>query len=123
MKNQFACRSLEVSTCLAVKRRKKCPMESRLVVGLLLNYWKRFTRKFKCPTPVWPLGLKEQREWSPFFAVSVMREPIWAETIKPTASDGLSNGRKRSPRAGKNLRKDRKSTRLNSSHLGISYAV
>src|SRR5262245_64775509 len=56
----------------------------------------------------------------------VIIDELWGESPPPTAAKVLQNCisalRKELPDGGRALR-DRKSTRLNSSHLGISYAV
>src|SRR5437899_6391964 len=53
----------------------------------------------------------------PYTTLFRSREP------HPRQDAGRSVRRQETPRPGGRLRTDRKSTRLNSSHLGISYAV
>src|SRR5262245_63150132 len=51
------------------------------------------------------------------------RAAAWSRRAGLTPSVATSPGRSRARRAAPRSRPDRKSTRLNSSHLGISYAV
>src|SRR5947209_14342812 len=82
----------------------------------------------------WRDGTPDFRDWLRRAAISWRREPVVKRILRPTklvtarrlgykAKPGMVMVRVRVRRGGARKPRDRKSTRLNSSHANISYAV
>src|SRR5947199_5855578 len=78
------------------------------------------------PSPFFRLSIQRPPQSPLFPYTTLFRSKVGGNALGRAVTDGLSSP---SPRAGEGsgrrprVRGDRKSTRLNSSHLGISYAV